>query len=103
MANNTLGFIGAGRMATALARGFISAGLITGDRIVASDPHPAALAQFLETTGGQPAGSNLQVADKATVLFLAVKPQQMSQVLADLRGFLSAKHLVVSIAAGISL
>src|SRR5437868_13233537 len=103
MANNTLGFIGAGRMATALARGFITAGLISGDRIVASDPHPAALAQFLEATGGQPAGGNLQVAEKASLLLLAVKPQQMSQVLADLHGQLNPSHLVVSIAAGVPL
>ncbi|HVU85806.1 MAG TPA: pyrroline-5-carboxylate reductase [Pirellulales bacterium] len=103
MAEPRFGFIGAGRMATALARGFLSAGLATAERIVASDPYPTAREQFATETGGRIADSNREVAAAADVIFLAVKPQQMSQVLAELRGHAKREHLVISIAAGVPL
>ena len=46
-----IGFIGAGQMATALARGWIAAGLISPDRLAASDPVPAARQRFQADTG----------------------------------------------------
>ena len=45
-ANLTIGFIGAGRMATALAQGLTSAGFVSADRILATDVVPAALDAF---------------------------------------------------------
>ena len=98
-----LGFVGAGRMATALAKGFVSAGLAQASEIVASDALPAACQEFSRATGGQTMAENRQTAAACDVLLLAVKPQQMGEVLADLKGVLSAEHLVISIAAGIPL
>lgn len=37
-ATTTVGFIGAGKIATALARGFLATGKIAKDRIIASAP-----------------------------------------------------------------
>ena len=45
-ANLTLGFLGAGKMATALAKGFIQAGLVAPDKLIASDLSEAAAAAF---------------------------------------------------------
>jgi pyrroline-5-carboxylate reductase len=90
-------------MATALARGFISAGLVQKNRILASDALPAAAKKFAEATGGSAASSNAEVALSSDILFLAVKPQHMQPVLAELRGKPTAGKLVVSVAAGISL
>jgi pyrroline-5-carboxylate reductase len=98
-----LGFIGAGRMATALAKGFVSAGLAKSAQLLASDPLPAAAEEFARMTGGRTVAENRQVAAESEVLFLAVKPQQMNEVLNQLRGTLAKKHLVISIAAGIPL
>jgi pyrroline-5-carboxylate reductase len=98
-----LGFIGAGRMATALARGFIEAGLAAPEGLVASDPLPAAADAFARACGGRTHRENRRVAAEADVLFLAVKPQQADEALADLRGEVGARHLVVSIAAGVPL
>lgn len=97
------GFIGAGRMATALAQGFLSAGLAQPDDVVASDALPAACQGFARATGGRTMPSNRQTAAHCEVLFLAVKPQQIPDVLLDLRGQLTPAHLVISIAAGIPL
>jgi pyrroline-5-carboxylate reductase len=38
----TIGFLGAGKMATALASGFVNAQLITGKQLTAADPFDAA-------------------------------------------------------------
>jgi pyrroline-5-carboxylate reductase len=46
---------------------------------------------------------NAAVAVKSDVLFLAVKPQQMALIAADLAGKISTKTLLVSIAAGVHL
>lgn len=90
-------------MATALARGLVAAGFSTTAQIVASDVVPAAKKQFADETGARVVDSNAEVATSAQILILAVKPQQMSGVLAELRHHLTADHLVISIAAGISL
>jgi len=98
-----LGFVGAGRMATALARGFRSAGLVEPQQIVACDPYPAAGEEFVRVTGGKLVPTNAAVADASDVLFVAVKPQQMPQALAELKPRVSDRHLVISIAAGVRL
>ncbi len=102
MLTQRFGFVGAGKMATALARGFVQAGLTAGDRIAAYDPSPAAAAEFAAACGGRAASSNRDVAAAADVVVLAVKPQQAAAACAELRGAVDGK-LVVSIAAGITL
>lgn len=103
MAENRFGFIGAGRMATALAKGLVDRSLAAPSQLVASDPSSHAAEQFQHVTGGRAVADNLLVADQAECLFLAVKPQQMGDVLGQLRGKLNRRHLVVSIAAGVPL
>jgi pyrroline-5-carboxylate reductase len=98
-----IGFIGAGKMATALAKGLIETGCAVADQVVASDPLPAARGEFVRVSGAREAATNAEVAAAADVLFLAVKPQMMSAVMAELRPSLTPQHLVVSIAAGITL
>ena len=46
---------------------------------------------------------NAEVADRSDVIFLAVKPQRMADVAADLRGKIAGDRLIVSIAAGVRL
>src|SRR3954453_977818 len=97
-----VGFLGAGQMATALAVGWAKAGLLDPARSVSADPYPAAREKFTQTTGVRTAGTNAEVAAAADVLVLAVKPQVMADVLAEVRPHLTAKHLVISIAAGVT-
>lgn len=98
-----VGFLGAGQMATALAVGWARAGLLDPARSRASDPSPAARAKFETTAGVTSTDSNAEVAVGCDTLVLAVKPQVLPAVLADLRPHLAARHLVVSIAAGVTL
>jgi pyrroline-5-carboxylate reductase len=98
-----IGFLGAGKMATALARGWLSAGLTRPDRLLASDPLPEARQAFTATCGVQAGADNREVVGSSELLILAVKPQSMAGLLAEIRSAVTSRHLIVSIAAGISL
>jgi len=99
-----LGFIGSGRMATALARGCVQAELVTADQVLAADPSDKARQQFGEQVpGARLMAGNEQLLAEADVVVLAVKPQVVPTVLADLAPHTSERHLFVSIAAGITL
>jgi pyrroline-5-carboxylate reductase len=89
-------------MATALARGFVAAGLAEASRITAYDPVRSAADVFAQACGGRIAGSNVEVVGAADVILLAVKPQQMKTVCDEVRGAVDGK-LVISIAAGVTL
>lgn len=99
----TIGFLGAGRMGTALAKGFIQAGLVTAKQIIASDPVPGARAAFGKDVGAKITTSNVEVAKFARVLFLAVKPDQVAAVLAEVKSQFTPEHLLISIAAGVPI
>jgi pyrroline-5-carboxylate reductase len=99
----TIGFLGAGKMATALAKGVAKAGLVAAAQIRASDPVPAALAAFTKETGAKTAASNLAVVQFASVLILAVKPAHVAELLEEIRPALTPRHLLISIAAGVPI
>jgi pyrroline-5-carboxylate reductase len=103
MLQQRIGLIGAGQMATALAQGFIKAGLTTAEKILASDVDEGARQRFAGAVAARTTADNALVAAQSDVIFLAVKPQQMAQVASGLRGKLSAQGLVVSIIAGVRL
>lgn len=96
-----VGFIGAGNMARSLAGGLLKNGW-QRDRVILSDPEPTQR-QAIETVLGIKAfADNNEIAARADILVLAVKPQ----ILADVTKALAAaaqkkKPLVVSIAAGV--
>lgn len=99
-----LGFIGAGRMATALARGCVEAGMTRPESVTASDPQPAAREAFAATVpGAAVSDDNRAVLHDADFVFLAVKPQTMSEALSSLGDAAEARHLFISIAAGVTL
>jgi pyrroline-5-carboxylate reductase len=97
------GFIGAGMMASALIRGMLRAGVTTPDRVSTSDPVAAIRDELAREAGVEGTSSNLAVVGKSDVVVLAVKPQSMGQVLRELAPAITPGHLVVSIAAGVSI
>lgn len=93
--------VGAGKMGVALARGWIAGGL-EPSQLLLIDPQPGepALA-FSREHGvrllGAPAGG------QARVLVLAVKPQVIKDVMAEVAPAVGPETLVLSIAAGVTI
>ena len=96
------GFIGAGKMAGAMIRGMIRHGQPAGS-IAASDRDPATRAGLVGETGIHSFATNAEVIARSEVVVLAVKPQVLPAVLAEIRPELTSRHLVISIAAGVTL
>jgi pyrroline-5-carboxylate reductase len=100
----TIGFLGAGKMATALAKGLLKAELTTSDRLTASDVYPSAREAFARETQSRTVPTNLEVIDHCEVIFVAVKPDQVRNLLNEIRpGLNPARHLLISIAAGVTV
>ncbi len=96
-----IGVIGCGNMGAALIRGMLKSRFIAGSRMIAWDPDRTKLKAMARSCGLQAARSNAEVA-AAHVVLLAVKPQQMDQVLREIRPHVAHRPLIISIAAGIS-
>ena len=97
-----IGVIGAGTMGRALVRGWRAGGIPAG-RILMADPSGRARRSARRAFGVSVTDDNARVARQADVIVLAVKPQQMADVVARLRPHVTARQLVISIAAGIPL
>lgn len=97
-----IGFIGAGQMARALASGFVAAGKALGSEVRFSDPSAAASDAFAASVpGAQPCGDASAVIAESDVVFVAVKPQHIDSVFAQIAA--PTRCLFVSIAAGVTL
>jgi pyrroline-5-carboxylate reductase len=98
-----IGFLGAGQMATALARGIFEAQMAAAKDVAAADPDEGARRRFGEAIPGASVGAeNREVARRSEVLVLAVKPHVAADVLRDLQGE-TANKLIISVAAGVRL
>lgn len=97
-----LGFIGAGNMATGIARGLASARGEPGapEAMLFADAAPERAREVATEVGGKALDSNRAVAEAADLVLLAVKPDVLDQVAGDL---VEAGTPVLSILAGISL
>lgn len=98
-----VGFLGAGQMATALANGWLKAGLVSANTLRASDPYAEARGKFQQATGGSTSVDNLDIVKHSQILILAVKPQMMAPLLAEISGHIREDHVIISIAAGLTL
>lgn len=97
-----VGFLGTGKMATALAKGLTAAGFVRPGNVIGSDVSAAAREAFVDATGGRAEDTAAAVLAAADVVVLAVKPQQMAELLAEI-GRPGGRTLFVSVAAGVGL
>lgn len=99
--DTTLSSIGAGNMARAILEGLLDADMLAPERILATDPNPAAR-EACAARGIRVSESNDE-AWKADLILLAVKPQVLPDVLREARGERNPSALVISIAAGVRI
>ena len=96
-----LGVIGAGNMAQAILRAVVHSGFLEPGEIVVADVHQEKRQQLSSSLGVGWASDNF-VAARCPKILLAVKPQNIPDVLAEVGEAVSADALVISIAAGVS-
>ncbi len=92
--------LGFGNMGRALVRGVLKAGLTAPDHVTVTARTPARLTQAAEEFGVQTSTDNRTAIEGADVVILAIKPQNLETVCAQIRGAISPDQLVVSILAG---
>ena len=95
-----LGFLGAGNMAEAIAVAAIDNGIVPADAIIAADPVDARRAVFADL-GIEVVDDNAAVIAQAEQVLLAIKPQTLAQVGAQLASVDADRQVVMSIMAGI--
>jgi len=102
MIDMTFGFIGCGKMASALVKGAVQSGAISPSGIVASDHVRAAADQLAAETGIRIVRENLEVCAGSDAVVLCVKPGDSLGVLREASAALAGK-LVISIVAGVTI
>jgi pyrroline-5-carboxylate reductase len=95
------GFVGSGKMATALVQGVTRSGALRREDILVSDTVPA-VAEKLAAEAQVAASTNDELVQQAGVLVLCVKPADALDALRSLRAA-AARKLVISIVAGLPL
>lgn len=96
-----VGIIGAGRMGSALVRGFLNAKM-TKKSLMASDYDKEKLKLLCKDTGIKMASDNIELVSKSEIVIIAVKPKDLGKVLEEIFGSFGEK-LVVSTVAGVPL
>ncbi|WP_080802716.1 pyrroline-5-carboxylate reductase [Arabiibacter massiliensis] len=97
----TLGFIGFGNMARAMAQGLVKSGALPGERICACAAHFDKLQANAEALGVRACETPQDVVAKSDLVVVAVKPHLVAQVLEPVRDALAAPgKAVISVAAG---
>lgn len=99
----TVGFIGSGNMGRAIMGGMIAAGLYAPSQILASAKTKETVEKIEKELGFVATTDNTEVARKADILFLAVKPGVFATVIPQIRDVCKEGQVVVSIAAGQTL
>lgn len=95
-----IGFIGLGNMATAMIGGILQKGMAQPQDIIGSAKTESTKEKVKTQFQIEIAGNNRETAEKADILFLAVKPIFLGDVISEIRDAVRKETLIVSIAAG---
>lgn len=98
---NKIGFIGMGNMGRAMARGIID--VFGKNQVVFTEANEDAAKQFAADHKVQYIVGLSELANAVKYIILAIKPQVYSEVLGQLKQYLTPNHVIISIAPGISI
>lgn len=98
-----LGFIGCGNMASAMIKGIIQKGILAADQILAADVSREFILEKSKTLGIQAAEGNVDVIEQCDMVVLSVKPQYYEVVIAEIRDYVKADQIIITIAPGKTL
>ncbi len=102
MDEKKIAILGAGHMGSAILRGVVKAKWCRPANLCATHPREGRRAEIASELGIRVLARNIEAAEWADIVVLAVKPQIMRAVLAEIAPAITAKKLIISIAAGLS-
>ena len=100
--NKKIGFIGCGKMASAIINGIISSGFVQKNNIKGSEINPEIAENAQKRLGINVITDNKALVIDSDIIFLVTKPNQVSEILEEIKPELIQDKLLVSIAAGVS-
>ena len=98
-----IAFIGGGNMGEAILAAILERGLSTPEAVGVGEVREERRQHLKSQYGVVVAASNREAAASKDVVVLAVKPQNLAEVMAELKGCLEPTQLVLSIIAGASI
>jgi pyrroline-5-carboxylate reductase len=102
LSEKKLALIGAGQMGEALLRGFLDAGVLTKDQVILTDVNEDRLQNLKSEYGVGYALDTKEAVGQSDIVLLAVKPQQIQQVIEGFRSEFKSDGMLISIAAGVT-
>lgn len=101
--SKTIGFLGAGNMAQAMIRGLLETPFMTPQKIIVSNRSPGKLQKLKDQFGVGVATSNEELVERADIVVLAVKPQDLLLAIEPISQSFSDHQIVISLAAGLRM
>lgn len=98
-----IGFIGTGNMGGAIIGGIVTNKIASPSDMIAADKNTESLALTAEKYGVFTTTDNKELAEKADMLFLCVKPNVIYSVIDEIKDSVKDDTIIVSIAAGQSM
>jgi len=102
MYEKELGIIGVGKIGSALLKRIISTNTIEKNKIIIFDVDNEKLLKLSKDLDVEYANSNIDLVNSSKHVLIAVIPQVMDKVLREIETAISEKHVIISIAAGVS-
>lgn len=102
LADVRLGVVGAGAMGEAMVAGLVDRRLLDASRVTCSHPRAERREALASKHGVKVTPDNIAAVEDADIVLVAVKPQMLAAVMAEVRGSLRADQLVISVVAGAS-
>jgi pyrroline-5-carboxylate reductase len=101
--STSLAILGGGNLGQALARGLVRSGTLQPDQIQVTSLHPPSL-EGLAKEGFAVGRDNVAAIEEASTVLLAVQPQQIMDLLDEIRGDIDPdRHRVISVVSGVTV
>jgi pyrroline-5-carboxylate reductase len=101
MLDKSLAILGLGKIGGLLAEAFLSRGLLAPGNLVATVRHPERAEALSKKLPFPVTTDNREAAASADIVLLAVKPQSMEEVAAEIRSAVNKDTLVISVLASV--
>ena len=101
MKKYNIGFIGCGKMASAIIKGLLKSNFVKPKDILATQAETDTIKAKSNELGIDVITDNKVLVQKSDVIFIATKPNQVLDVLEEINPHVTSEKLIVSIAAGV--